>query len=273
MATPTSLTLSLESSRRYSSTIYVYNLPRQRNSNFSNKRKWFSLIKTRSRRYLAETMTDTNYADDLALFVNTPAQAESRLHNLEQAAGGIGFYVNANKTELICFKQVAISTLSGWSLKLVNKFTHLGSNISSTKSDVNIHLVKVWKAIDMLLIRWKTDLSEKIKRNSFQAVAVSILQYGCTTWMLMKGTKKKLDENYTRMLRTILNKSWKQHPTNSSCMVTYPLSHEPSKYDEQDMGSTAGRRKDQLISEPLLWILTNEHASADQSVRTYINCM
>ena len=40
-----------------------------------------------------------------------------------------------------------------------------------------------------------------------------ILLYGCTTWTLTKRLKKKLDGDYTRMLRAILNKSWRQHPT------------------------------------------------------------
>ena len=37
--------------------------------------------------------------------------------------------------------------------------------------------------------------------------------YGCTSWTLTKQLEKKLDGNYTRMLRAILNKSWQQHPT------------------------------------------------------------
>ena len=46
-------------------------------------------------------MTDIDYADDLELLTYIPAQVESLL---EQAAGGIGLYVNANKTEFMCFK-------------------------------------------------------------------------------------------------------------------------------------------------------------------------
>ena len=42
---------------------------------------------------------------------------------------------------------------------------------------------------------------------------MSILLYGCTTWTLTKRMEKKLDGNYTRMLRAILNKSWSQHTT------------------------------------------------------------
>ena len=46
------------------------------------KENGFKLAKTRSRRYLAQTITDVDYTDDKALLANTPAQAESLLHNL-----------------------------------------------------------------------------------------------------------------------------------------------------------------------------------------------
>ena len=91
----------------------------------------------------------TDYADDLALFVNITAQAEFLLHSLEQAAGAIGLFVNVNKTEFRRFKQEGtISTLSGKPLKLVDQFTYLSNNISSTESDINIYLAKAWIAID-----------------------------------------------------------------------------------------------------------------------------
>ena len=78
---------------------------------------------------------------------------------------------------------------------------------------IDTRLTKAWTAIDRLSIIWKSDLTDKIKRSFFQAAVVSILLYGCTTWTLTKRLKKKLDGNYTRMLRAILNKSWRQHPT------------------------------------------------------------
>ena len=72
---------------------------------------------------------DVDYADDLALLVNTPVQAETLLHCLERADGGIGLHVNADKTEYICFNQRGdISTLNGSSLKLLDKFTYLVSH-------------------------------------------------------------------------------------------------------------------------------------------------
>ena len=63
------------------------------------------------------------------------------------------------------------------------------------------------------MVIWKSDLTDKMKRSFFQAAIVSILLYGCTTWTLTKRLEKKLDGNYTRMLRAILNKSRRQYPT------------------------------------------------------------
>ena len=57
----------------------------------------------------------------------------------------------------MCFKQeVAISTLSVLPLKLVDKFTYLGSNILSTENDANKCLMKAWTSIDKLSIIWKS---------------------------------------------------------------------------------------------------------------------
>ena len=54
--------------------------------------------------------------------------------SLERAAASIGLYVNAHKTEYMCYNQTGdISTLEGTPLKLVDKFTYLGSSVESTE--------------------------------------------------------------------------------------------------------------------------------------------
>ena len=54
------------------------------------KENGFKLTKGRSRRYPAQTITDWEYADDIALLANAPTRAESLLHSLERADAGIG---------------------------------------------------------------------------------------------------------------------------------------------------------------------------------------
>ena len=178
------------------------------------KENGFTLEKARSKRYPAQTITDADYADDIALLANTPAQAESLLHSLEQAASSIGLHENADKTEYMCFNQRGdISTLNGGSLKLMDKITYLGSSVSSTENNINTWLAKAWTAIERLSVLWKSELSNEIKRNFMQATVVSILLYGYTTWTLTKRINSQLDGNFTRITRAILNKSWKEHPT------------------------------------------------------------
>ena len=132
------------------------------------KENGFELTKKRSRRYPATTITDADYADDIAILANTPDQAETLLHSLERAAASIGLHVNAHKTG-------DISTLEGTPLKLVDKFTYLGSSVESTEKDIETRLTKAWTAINRLSTIWKSDLTDKMKRSFFQAAVTSIL--------------------------------------------------------------------------------------------------
>ena len=83
-------------------------------------------------------------------------------------------------------KKGDISKVYGSALRLVDKFTYLGSNVSLIETDIDTSLVKAWTAINRLLVVWKSDLTDKMKHSFFQAAVVSILLYGCTTWMLTK---------------------------------------------------------------------------------------
>ena len=77
----------------------------------------FELTKKKSKRYPVKTITDADYADDIAILANTPKQAETLLHSLERIATGISLHVNAHKTEYMCFNQAGhISTLDRTSL-------------------------------------------------------------------------------------------------------------------------------------------------------------
>ena len=101
----------------------------------------FELTKKRSRRHHAKIIADTDYADHIAILANTPNQAETLLHSLERAAAGIDLYVNAHKTEYMCYNQTGdITTLDRSPLKRVDKFTYLGSSVSSTEKDIDTRL-------------------------------------------------------------------------------------------------------------------------------------
>ena len=239
------------------------------------KENGFELTKKRSSRYPAKTITDADFVDDITILANAPPQAKTLLHSLERAATSIGLHVNAYKTEYMCFNQTGdISTLGGSSQKLIYKFTYLGSSVSSTEKHIDTRLIKAWTAIDRLSVIWKSNLTDKMKRSFFQAAVVSILLYGCTRWTLTKQMEKKLDGNYSRMLRAILNKSWKQHPTKQQLYGHLPpimkTLDELVKVRRTRHAGHSRRSRNELISDVLLWTPhMAEQKQGDQLEPTY----
>ena len=152
----------------------------------------------------------------------------------------------------------------------MDKFTYLGSSVSSTENDIDTRLTKTWMAIDRLSIIWKSDRTDEMKRSFLQAAIVSILLYGCTTWTLTKRLEKKLDGIYTRMLRIILNKSWRQHPTKHQLYGHLPPITKTIQVRRTRHAGHCWRSKDELISDVLLWTPTYGQKKAGRPARTYI---
>ena len=98
----------------------------------------------------------------------------------------------------------------------------------------------------------------------------SILLYGSTTWTLTKRLEKKLDGNYTRILRAVLNNSWRQHPTRHQLYghllpITKTIQVRQTRHAEH-----CWRSRDELKSGVLQWIPTYGLAKAGRPARTYI---
>ena len=109
-----------------------------------------------------------------------------------------------------------------------------------------------------------------MKHSFFQAAVVSILLYGCTTWTLTKRMEKKFDGNYTRILRAILNQSWRQHPTKQQLYGHLPSITKTIKVRRTRHAGHCRRSRDELISDVLLRTPSHGRAKAGQPARTYI---
>ena len=144
------------------------------------------------------------------------------------------------------------------------------SSVSSTEKDIDTRLMKAWTAIDRLSIIWKSNLTDKMKRSFFQAVIVLILLYGCTIWTLTKWLEKKLDGNYTRMLRAILNKSWQQYPTRRQLYGHLPPITKTIQARRTRHAGHCWRSKDEIVSDVLLWNPAYGQSKAGRPAWTYI---
>ena len=84
--------------------------------------------------------------------------------------------------------------------------------------------------------------------------------------------EKKLDDNYTRMLRAILNKSWSQHPTKQQLYGHLPpiTKTKTIKIRRTRRAGHCWRSRDEFISDVLLWTPSHGRTEAGRPARTYI---
>ena len=106
-----------------------------------------------------------------------------------------------------------------------------------------------------------------MKCRFFQAAIVSILLYGCTTWMLTKRMKKKLDGNCTRM------QSRRQRSTKQQLYGYLSLIMKTKKVRWTRHAGHCWRSRDKLISDVLLWPTSHGRAKAEQPSQTYIQLL
>ena len=110
-----------------------------------------------------------------------------------------------------------------------------------------------------------------MKRSFFKAAVVSRLLYGCTPWTLITRLEKKIDGNYTKMLRAILNQSRRQHPTRHQLYGHLPPITKTIQVRRTRHTGHCWRSKDELISDVLLWTPAHDQTKAGQPARTYIH--
>ena len=121
-----------------------------------------------------------------------------------------------------------------------------------------------------LSIGYRSGLTDKMKCSFFQAAVVLILLYGCTTWMPMKHMEKKLNGNYTRILKAILNKSWRQHSTRQQLYGHLPPITKTIKIRRTRHARHCWRSRDELISDALPWNPSHGRAKVGWPAQTYI---
>ena len=109
-----------------------------------------------------------------------------------------------------------------------------------------------------------------MKCSFFQAAVVSVLLYGCTTWTLTKCLEKKIACNYTKMLRAILNKSWRQHTTKHQLYGYLPPITKTIQVRRTRHAGHCWKGRDELISDVLLWTPSYGRTKAGQPTQTYI---
>ena len=99
---------------------------------------------------------------------------------------------------------------------------------------------------------------------------MSILLHRCTTWTLTKRMERKLGSNCTRMLRAVLSKSWRRHPTKQQLYGHLPPISKIIQIRRSRHAGHCWRSKVELISDVLLWAALHGRAKVGRPARNYL---
>ena len=120
--------------------------------------------------------------------------------------------------------------------------------------------------------KWFTGMpqTDKMKCSFFQAAVVSILLYGCTTWMLTKRLEKKLEAITQEFCEQYWTSPRSNTPQGTNYTANCLLSRKPIQVRRTRHAGHCWRSKDELMSDVLLWIPAYGQAKAGQPAQTYI---
>ena len=215
----------------------------------------FTLAPRRSRRHPAKTLTDLDYADDIAALSDCMKDAQELLCQLETAAAEVGLYINSKKTQCINYNQPKgiITAIDGGVIKEVEDYKYLGAWISSSKKDFTTRRARAWDIAHKLKPLWTSKMPRATKVGVLTAAVESVLLYGSESWTLTAALTKRLDGLYTRLLRFALNITWRDKWTNVKLYQGLPKISEKLRGRRMRLAGHLIRHPEEAAHETVLW--------------------
>ena len=222
-------------------------------------------------RYPEVRLKDLSYADDIALINKSLQLAENLLRSVESSALLVGLHLNAGKTEILTNNidnPYEVKTLSGHTLKQIQNFKYLGAHMPDSYHDFNARKCLAWAAVNKLDNIWKSKLTRELKVKFFRACVESILLYNSETWTITRNMEIEIDGLYTKLLRRILNISWRDHVTNKELYGDIPSLSSTIRQRRLRFAGHCFRAIDQPVSKLIFWS-SKEKRSRGPGIKTY----
>ena len=150
-------------------------------------------------------LSDLGFADDIVLFDSSYNKAYQHLLILEKEAAKVGLRINYHKTKYISNIITEDEDKLSKTIERAKEFIYLGSNISSSEEDIKRRMSMARKCFWNLKRIWRAnDIPLKLKINIFKTTCLSVLLYGCESWIISKKSQQKLNAFALNSYRYIL---------------------------------------------------------------------
>lgn len=130
------------------------------------------------------------------LLANSIIEACEQLDAVRTEAAKIGLFINEKKTEFMAYNCNTSDKvqLDGKPLNQVDDFKYLGSMMKSSYSDFNVRRGQAYSAFNQLNKIWRSRcITLRLKTRILDASVMSILLYGCETWVVDNQLENKIN--------------------------------------------------------------------------------
>ena len=249
---------------------YVLRQALEKNNNLG-----FIIEHKRSRRHPEVRVSDLDSRLYHPPTFNSIEEAQKALIDVEKAAAKVGLYLNAKKTEALIYNQdiVDIYSHNGEQIKLAQDFKYLGSWIDDSLKDIKTRKAQAWSACNKMKEIWRSNMNNDMKKRLFTITVESVLLYGCESWTMTKSTEKILDGTYTRLLRSALNISWRDHITNKELYGSLPKVSLKMNERRLKLSGHCVRHDEEVSSKLVLWQPSTGKRKRGRRKLTYIDTL
>ena len=101
----------------------------------------------------------------------------------------------------------------------------------------------------------------------------SVLLYGSESWTMTDTLSKRIDGTYTRLLRTALNVSWRQHLTNRQLYGNLPPISSVIRVRRLQFAGHCYRSKNEVVNRMILCEARHGRRSRGRPAKRYINIL
>jgi Reverse transcriptase (RNA-dependent DNA polymerase)/Domain of unknown function (DUF6451) len=207
-------------------------------------------------------LEDLDFADDIALLAQSATHMQSKLNDLHEESNKFNMKINASKTVSMSNDRSSQARfiIGGQAIEQVDKFTYLGSVITTTGGaleDVRARIRKAEAAFAQLRNIWSSKIIHwKTKVRIFNSNVKSVLLYACETWPVTDEITRRIQGFINRKLRIIRRDFWPHRMTTEelweSCHQIKPA-HEVKKRKWGWIGHTLRRPVDEVSRKALEW--------------------
>ena len=154
--------------------------------------------------------------------VESKEELKSLLMKVKEESEKVGLKLNIQKTKIIASDHITSWQIDGETVEIVADFIFLGSKITADgdcSHEIKRHLLLGRKLMTNLDSIFKSrDITLPTKVRLVKAMVFPVIMYGCESWTIKKGERRRIDAFRMWCWRRLLRVRWTARKSNQSIL-------------------------------------------------------